>query len=306
MDTTTSTHQSTDLASILASAGVELKRIGEREITGKCPVHIRTVGREDRSPSWSINAHSGLWICFSCGARGTLSSLLSELLGSTDSISIQKYLINSRYSTLTQPKREVEEVVVDIDTFFEFERVSSTKCSAKNLDPDQVFTYGVRWNPANKSWCLPIISPMGKLMGWQEKKFGWVRNFPVGVKKSETLFGVERFRSRTAVLVESPLDIVRFASSFSSPQALATFGAHVSKRQLSLLVHLADNIIVAMDNDEAGVEASKRIYRDLPRPRKSLKWWNYKGTRAKDIGDMSDEEVEKGLRTATIIPPWIA
>lgn len=303
---TTSIHQSTDLASILQSAGVELKRIGEREITGKCPVHIRTVGREDRSPSWSINANTGLWICFSCGARGTLSSLLGELLGTIDSISVQKFLINNRFENLgNRSSDEPAQPVVSTDTFFGFQRVSNTKCNYKNLDPDLVFTYGVRWNTEHKSWCIPIISSMGQLMGWQEKKTDWVRNYPIGVKKAETLFGIERFKCRTAVLVESPLDVVRLASVFTVPQGLAAFGAYVSNRQMSLLTHVADSVVIAMDNDEAGMEANKRLYKNLPHTRKSIKWWNYAGVSAKDIGDMTDDEIERGLMTATVVPPWI-
>jgi hypothetical protein len=37
-----------------------------------------------------------------------------------------------------------------------------------------------------------------------------------------------------------------------------------------------------------------------------LYWWNYKNTDAKDIGDMTDVEIEVGLETAKIMPPWIA
>lgn len=305
---TTSTPHSTDLVDILQNAGVDVHRIGDREITGRCPVHRRVVGRDDRSPSWSINASTGLWICFSCGARGTLSSLLAELLGTQDSISVQKFLITSRFNNLTsksQDKKEVENVQ-EVSSFFEFSRVSDTKCLYKNLDPELVFRYGVRWNAKNKSWCLPIISPMGRLEGWQEKKTGWVRNYPIGVKKSQTLFGIERFTCRTAILVESPLDIIRFASVYTKPQALASFGASVSKEQLSLLTHVADRVIIAMDNDEAGIESSKRIYKFLPPPRNGIRWWNYKGMDAKDIGDMTDDEIVRGFETATVIPPWVA
>ena len=87
--TTTSTPHSTNLAQVLESLGVEVKRVGDKEITGKCPVHIRTVGKPDNSPSWSMNATTGLWICFSCGARGSLSSLLYELSGGDSGIETQ-------------------------------------------------------------------------------------------------------------------------------------------------------------------------------------------------------------------------
>jgi Toprim-like/CHC2 zinc finger len=301
----TSTHPSTDIAAILETAGVDISRIGEREITGKCPVHIRTVGREDRSPSWSINASTGLWICFSCGARGTLSSLLHELIGDR-AISAQQFLINSGLDRLNNPvTKEHHEPIVDRDAFFRFERVSDRRCVAKNLDPDLVHKFGVRWNPTNKSWAIPIISSMGQLQGWQEKKPGWVRNFPVGIKKGHTLFGIERFTGKTAVLVESPLDIIRFASVFSSPRALASFGAHVTFEQMNLLLHVADRVVIAMDNDEAGIESSKKLYKIMSSPRKGLKWWNYGDSSAKDIGDMTDEEIEFGLSNATVVPPWV-
>lgn len=302
----TSTHLSTDIAHVLQTVGVELIRIGDREITGRCPVHIRTVGREDRSPSWSISATTGLWICFSCGARGTLSSLLRELAGD-ESISAQQFLVNAGMQRLTAGDAPADApAVVDRDAFFTFERVTNRRCAARNLDPDLVHRFGVRWNPAHKSWAIPIISPLGQLQGWQEKKPGWVRNYPVGVKKGQTLFGVERVRSRTVVLVESPLDVVRFAGVYNKPNAVASFGATVSFEQCRLLTHIADRLVIAMDNDEAGRESSKYLYKVLDTPRRGIRWWNYAGTDAKDIGDMTDEEIERGLSTATVVPPWVS
>lgn len=301
-----STHHSTDLASVLQIAGVELTRVTEREITGRCPVHVRTVGREDKSPSWSMNSSSGLWICFSCGARGTLSALLREMSGD-DSISAQQFLINAGMQRLTASSDGVEDipVLVDRDAFFQFERVSNRRCEGRNLHPEIVHRFGVRWNPRNKSWAIPIISPLGQLQGWQEKKPGWVRNFPVGVKKGQTLFGVERVRSSTIILVESPLDVVRFAGVFDKPNAVASFGATVSSEQIRLLTHVADRVVVAMDNDEAGAAASKYIYKAMDTPRRGVRWWNYNGCSAKDIGEMTDDEIERGLATATVIPPWV-
>lgn len=300
-----STPRSTDLVGVLRSAGVDVLRVGESEVTGKCPVHIKVVGREDRSPSWSMNTESGLWICFSCGARGTLSSLLYELTG-TAGVSAQQHLIEAGVRRLTTPQTRYDNpTYVDEDAFFKFERVSDSKCFSRNLDPDLVFRYGVRWNRQNKSWVIPILSITGKILGWQEKKPGWFRNFPVGVKKGDTLFGVERFSGRTAVIVESPLDVVRFASVYSKPMALATFGAQVTRRQLELLLHVADTVVVAMDNDDAGIASSMNIYKSIGTPRRGLRWWNYQNTDAKDIGEMSDDQIETGYLTASIVPPWV-
>jgi len=295
-----------DLGDVLKTAGVDVLRVSDREITGRCPVHERVTGHIDNSPSWSMNSSTGLWLCFSCGARGTLSMLLSELSGEAG-ISAQQFLITAGMQRLTSLDASTYQIPQKLDTeaFFKFERVSDSRCLLKNLDPDVIYRYGVRWNPANKSWCIPIISNMGTLMGWQEKRSGWVRNFPVGIEKSKTLFGVERFRSKTSVLVESPLDVIRFAMVFSKPQAVASFGAQVSKSQMDLLLHMSDTIVIAMDNDEAGIESSKRLYKNLGTPRNGIKWWNYSTTSAKDIGDMTDDEIETGLLTSTVVPPWI-
>ena len=303
--TTTSTHHSINLAQVLESVGVEIKRVGDREITGKCPVHIRTVGRPDNSPSWNMNAITGLWICFSCGARGSLSSLLYELTGDSDSLGIQKMLVESSFEALKAPKSQQEEVYVDRDAFFGFARVPEALCESRNLDPELTHKHGVRWNKDRRAWAIPIMSPTGKLEGWQEKRLGSVLNYPNGVKKSKTLFGVERFKSKVAVLVESPLDVVRFAAVGVDAQALGTFGAYVSDEQLRLTLYVADKIVVAMDNDDAGIASSKKIYKAIGTPRAGLLWWNYSGSSCKDIGDMEDEEIKVGLDTATVLPPWI-
>lgn len=297
---------STDIAGVLSDLGVDIKKIGDQEITGRCPVHLRVTGREDRNPSWSINASSGLWICFSCGARGTLSMLVDELSnGEIDSVGVQRLLIDHGMNRLLSDNKQSDDTFFDTSEFFTFTRVPYKKCISKNLDEDILSTYGVRWNTTKKAWAIPIFHTTGLLLGWQEKKVGYVRNYPVGIKKGSTLFGAERFRSKTAVLVESPLDVIRFAGVFSVPQALASFGAHVSTQQLRLLINLADRVVIAMDNDSAGIEASKNIYGRITTPRKGLYWWNYGKSDAKDIGEMTDEQIERGLNTATVVPPWI-
>ncbi len=305
MATVSETHL-TDLASVLKSIGVDVRRADGREISGRCPVHRRVTGREDGSPSWSMNAQTGLWICFSCGARGTLSMLVSELTGEPDAImAVHHFLIDRNLERLTTGV-EVTEKKPEIDwvSFSKFVLPPESALSKRGLDPDQVLMHGVRWDNMNKAWVIPIVNHFGDLQGWQTKAPGWVRNFPVGVKKSDSLFGIERFMGGTAVLVESPLDVVRFASVFEKPQALATFGAAVSDKQLALLSTVADRVVIAMDNDEAGIRSSKSLFNRLPHFRRGTLWWNYSGTSAKDIGDMTASEMAHGLASASRVLPW--
>lgn len=305
--TITMTTGTTDLASVLTELGVDIKRAGDKEISGCCPVHLSRTGHVDRSPSWSMNAENGLWICYSCGARGTLTSLLSELTGDDKSIvDVHMFLIQSGLNRMmSSPEKVEEEPDIDWRAYSKFGPVPDLYLYNRDLSREATHHYGVRWDVRNKAWIIPIVSASGELLGWQTKKVDWVRNYPIGVKKSHTLFGVERFTNKPAVLVESPLDVVRLATVCKDVQGLATFGAYVSSEQLKLLSAVASKVIVAMDNDEAGIKASKSLYKALPRFKDGVLWLDYKNTNAKDIGDMKSDEILNAVQNATAIPSWV-
>lgn len=296
----------TSIVSVLTSLGVDIRRVGEKEISGCCPVHLKTTGRVDNSPSWSMNAETGAWICHSCGARGSLYGLLSELSGDLSSIwDIKLKLVETGINSLSAEK-EVHEEKIDWISYNKFSDVPEHLLASRNLDRTISRKFGIKWNTDKKAWVIPIVSPDGELNGWQEKKKDWVRNYPVGVKKSESLFGIERFSGGTAVLLESPLDVVRLATVTTAVQGLATFGAHVSKTQLQLLSNVATGLIVAMDNDSAGRDSSKRIWDSSMRFRDGVLWLDYSHTTAKDIGDMTDSEIMKAVENATVLPSWLS
>ena len=296
----------TDLSSVLTELGVDVRRVGEREISGCCPVHLKTTGHIDRSPSWSMNATTGAWICYSCGAKGSLYSLVSELTGDYKSIwEVHSFLIESGLNRLNEVEREEPQPDIDWITFNKFSDVPERLLERRNIDPSVARRFGIKWNPDNKSWVIPIVSAEGELSGWQEKKKDWVRNYPIGVKKSESLFGVERVKSKVAVLVESPLDVVRLAGVTDEVSGLATFGAYVSKQQIHLANDLADTLIVAMDNDSAGIESAMRLWKTLPRFKGGVKWLRYSHTDVKDLGDMTDSQILIAVREAQVLPWWM-
>lgn len=292
----------TDLADFLMSIGVDVRRAGQ-EISGRCPVHLSRTGKEDNSPSWSMNADSGLWLCYSCGARGTLPQLIMELTGKDD-FSVTQMLMNNSVERLQMPKWEkVPEV--DHHMYLHYGNVPTQYLSARNISEESARSYGIRWNDKNNSWIIPIVSPEGVLVGWQEKAKDFVRNHPRGLKMRNTLFGIEKTVHKTIILVESPLDVVRFASSFDGMNCLATFGASITKEQLQLAYSVADKLIVAMDNDKAGIDSAKNIFKDMPLLKGGVYWLKYKHTSAKDIGEMSDSELEEAVVNSSVIPWWL-
>lgn len=294
----------TSLVDVLLSVGVEVTNVGEREIGGRCPVHIARTGKADGSPSWSMNASTGAWICFSCGARGSLMGLVQDLTGS-DQPAYDYYatVATIGLERLTMPQVTYKQEA-DVVQYSKFDDIPEEELHKRHLTAEACKVHAVRWDTKNDCWVLPLFTRDRNLLGWQSKKSGWVRNFPVGVKKSETLFGIERFKGGTAILLESPLDVVRLTSVGSEVQGLASFGAAISDTQINMLEQYADRLIVAMDNDEAGIKASQKLFSSLPRFRKGVLWLNYDGTDVKDIGDMTNEQIAHAISTASAIPKW--
>jgi DNA primase len=125
------------------------------------------------------------------------------------------------------------------------------------------------------------------------------------VKKSDTLFGLDKVSQKVVMVVESPLDVARVDTVVDGVNAVATFGAHVSKTQIRLLSEHADGLIIAMDNDDAGIESAIRITKQLPSFRYGVKYIHYAHTNAKDIGEMTQDETITAIKKASVLPWWI-
>jgi hypothetical protein len=292
----------TDLAGVLTSLGVEVKRQSNDEINARCPVHHKVKGRESGGYTWYMNAETGLWLCYTCGARGNLSMLLSEMTDDPAALwDVQNFVITQGLRRLEKEEAVYDDhVEVDWNTYSQFAPLPSRMLELRNLDADVAKRYGVRWDKEKKAIIVPILSPLGELRGWQAKKSGWVRNLPEGVQKHTTLFGIERAHAPTAILVESPLDVVRFHSVYEGLDysCVSSFGANISKEQGRLLAKF-DIVVLALDNDEAGRAETKRIVKqDLIDTRR--RYWQYSDKDPKDIGEMTDAQIIKGLRNVSV------
>ena len=305
----------TDLVSSLSDLGVDIHRVSGDEINGRCPVHRRYKGRESTRNSWYLNVDTGLWHCFTCGARGNLSMLLAELAADPSELwHIQRDMIANGLDRFSRRDEEEEwEPTPEIDwiSYRQFKDLPERMRDVRQLSQEACKRFGIRWDTERKALIQPFISPVGELMGWQAKKAGgWFENTPTGIHKSSTLFGIERAFHPTGLLLESPLDVVRWHSVMDDKpvSAVASFGASVSDEQIELLDELFDTIILAMDNDDAGLNETKRLSNKGKVPTRmsngKLRYWNYAGTDAKDIGDMTDDEIRDGYERITRLPPF--
>ena len=287
----------------LETLGLKIVSVRNSEIQLHCPAHKERTGKEDNNPSFWINGDSGLFICFSCQWKGGLSTLVKYLGGSIDvgDIDVAVSRLTARIKQIIagdKPKQE-ERVPIHESMLQAFQPVPADVCKSRGLLPEKVEEYGVKWNPLQQNWIIPMRDPItNKLMGWQEKghKSRYFKN-SLNVKKSEVLFGYQNYRGGDMIVVESPLDVIRLAS-VGITGGVATYGCAVSATQWSI-IRGAERPVFAMDNDDAGrkctLDLKDRAYEiGLP-----CWFFNYNNTDRKDIGGMSKAEIVWGLEFAT-------
>lgn len=282
------------------------------EYYARCPWHKedeRGRVQVDHEPSWSINHDTGEHNCFSCGFAGTPVYLAFKMLDLEWDQAVEwanKYK-DSLAAILAMDPWEgnrpalTQRLPINNARLQSYPRPTPEALERRHVTAEACLAYDVHWDAKKEAWILPIRSPEDDhaLWGWQMKGEGTrlFRNYPFGVEKSETLFGVDVVKpTDTIVVVESPLDAVRLYS-LGIP-AVSTYGAGISDIQFNLMMGYA-GLIAAMDNprvDDSGAKASLKFLefsRRIP-----LRFFNYGDSDAKDVGDMDEEQILFGIENA--------
>lgn len=150
---------------------------------------------------------------------------------------------------------------------------------------------------------VPVHSPDGMAIGIvgrsiEGKSFKNSTNLP----KSKTLFNIHRAKKigDQIIIVESSFDAIRVHQA-GFPNVVATLGGFLSTEQQSLLNRYFNKIIIMTDADLAGRELGASISNKLRM--KDILWASYSYGKiyphdAKDVGDMTDEEIKACIKNA--------
>jgi len=287
---------------LLEHIGVEDIRSLGVEVRGRCPMHEKRTGeREHRPDHWSINRRTGAHHCFSCEYSGSLTRLIMDVaqtnLWDAHRL-IREFDVN--LSDDEAPWAPPVGMVIE-SRLAEFGPVPPRALERRRLTPEVCDRYQLRWDYEEAAWVIPIFSPSGEKWGWQTKGTE-IRNHPPGIKKGRTLFGLDMLRSDQAVLVESPLDVA-YLDTLDVP-AVAGFGCQISAMQMKLLVERCDSLVLALDDDRAGIAETRRLLREQWHHRIPMTVFNYQGLDGKDPGELSPLEVRKGLSAAVLASFW--
>jgi len=290
---------------LLEHIGIEdIRPLGE-EIQGRCPLHEKRTGERERRPDhWSINRRSGSHHCFSCEYSGSLTRLIMDMtkVGIWEAHQlIRRFDVDLSHDIDEAPWEPPIGLVVE-SHLADYGPVPPRAAGRRRLTTESLDRFQIRWDYDDAAWVIPILSPTGDKWGWQTKGGDGIRNHPPGIRKGRTLFGLNCLSSGRALLVESPLDVV-FLDALEVP-AVAAFGCQVSDRQMKLLIERLDTLVLALDNDKAGVRETRRLLEEKWHHRIPLSVFNYAGMRGKDPGELTPPEVLKGIDTAVLASFW--
>lgn len=294
-----------EMERLLDTLGVEYVSSYGDEIRGYCPAHKARTGKDDRNPSWYINAETGAHICFSCQFKGSTVSLISNIKGidfdeAREWLSEGGELMEMFERATNKPKEVFEEVIyISEASLAAFTTPPEYALKARGISLQACEKHQILWDRRRELWIIPQRElATGKLLGWQEKGFSsrYFKNYPAGIKKSECLFGYQQYSGGDMIVVESPLDVVRL-ESIGISGAVAVYGSQVSDVQLTHIRN-ADRIIFAMDSDQAGVAASNKLLKATQYLNFEAWFFNYDHTDMKDVGGMSKNEVLQGINSA--------
>ena len=286
-----------DLRSLLENAGITPTRESSKEISAHCPHHFGGT-QVDVHPSWSINKHSYAHFCFSCGYRGTVTSLLVDLTGSSpenlEATLNRDSFLRKMAPVREEPERYVGPILTEWAIRNRLTDVPQRLLAFRHLRREAVDALEVRWSADTRQWVIPLRDEAGTLKGAQWRQKGVVFTLPEGMAKSTLLFGfLQTCEHDHVTLVESPLDAVRLFG-LGIP-AVSSLGSWVSRDQIRLLARNFARVFVGLDNDKAGDAACRVVFPLLRKAGCVPIRWNYAdltdedGKTAKDLGDVATD-----------------
>lgn len=275
---------------LLDFLGVDIATESKINYSCSCPFHS-----PDADPSFSIHREHGAWLCRAgCGSSKDPIVLIQRIRNCSypdaklileefcDPQSETTTLLTKKldaFTTVTDDHKLIPQVELP-SSFFSF--AAGYKDSQQlgpyfnyiqtRLSEDSIYNFNIGYCHTGRYWGRIIIpiKMFGKNVGFLarsihkevDKRYLNATN----VLYSNLLFNYDEAMfdgdAREIYLCESAFDAMTLYS-YEIP-AIATFGAHVSSRQMELLIAKKPiDVVICFHNDNAGNEEANRLYRSL-------------------------------------------
>lgn len=267
---------------VLKHYGVNWLHKSGDELRGRCPIHH---GAGERT--FHANVAKNGFKCFSCGAKGNVLDLVAAMEKCTARDAALKladwFGVGESAPAAAPNTRTVVPPSSDNATAAEACETASINrplgFALKGIDPAHPYiksreineqtanVFGLGFFPGRGSMqgrvVIPIHNQAGELVAYagrtidgSEPKY----KLPTGFHKSLELFNVHRAkeRGRQVIVTEGFFDTIKVHQA-GYPCVVALMGCSLSEEQERLLVENFDHVLVLLDGDEAGRQASREI-----------------------------------------------
>jgi DNA primase len=243
-----------DLAKKLELRKVKIRGV---EIHASCPFPERHEKGTDKTPSFSININKGVYNCFSCGSRGTIEELISQI----KKVSINEALIIleeygfSKLDRELQKKEEVNErpEVLPEGLLLYYDRLDDDFAEIYRGEVDEI-----------ECLIYPVRRYDGKLVGALARSIeGRWHKAMWNIQKKLYLYGEDMVQhEEPIVIVEGPRDAIALRKS-GIQNVVALMGVALSKEQTEKLLSLSSKFVVWLDKDSSGAKGMISIRKSM-------------------------------------------
>lgn len=286
------------LAAELGIAGF----IRGNELYARCPFH------DDRMPSFLVNINTGLWICHRGCGQGDFPHLIMQIQGTTYQDALGWMLQRERKVSTERIHADLQKQLQPEPAYIQFERgwLEHYQSLKADIMPQWFLDRGFTWETI-QHWgmCYDPLDAVVIPVVWGDEIVGTVtrfaklepkyRNSP-GLERSKLLFGQIYPAQSLIILVEGILDAIWcWQNGFS---AYSLLGTALSAEQIDILrAGRFGEVVLGLDNDEAGREATAKITEQLTRagwllPQIKLIDWP---EGAKDAQDCNPEQLKQAF-----------
>lgn len=269
-------------------------------ITARCPIHRKADGSMEKTPSFTLSLSTGLWHCFSCKEGGGLRSLLVALGVSQHTLSttyaaliqeangnISEYKGNRSKTYILRPT--VVDSTIDERILGHFDKCP-VKLVEEGFEEETLRRFEVGFDEIHFRITFPIRDEHGTLFGISGRTV--INEFPrykvydkeyvvygyphqQHVKKGNLLWNLHNVymnlyssrKPQDLYLVEG-FKACMWLWQSGIKNVVALLGSSLTEYQEELLVRTGSDIILMLDNDDAGKRGTSIVGEKLSKKTK--------------------------------------
>lgn len=249
---------------------------------------VRCLYHDDSNASMQFNIETGLWVCFGCGAKGSIKKLERELGLRVIEDQIDVADLIKRLDEISHPDfgKSTDLPTISENNLLKY-KFPTKYWLGRGFTQEVIDIFDLGYDPLGNIATIPFRDVHGNLQGvikrYLDPDVELKYKYPKGFKRSLHMFGswfvAEDQEITTVALVEGSLDAIKCWQA--GVPAMAVYGSSVSKTQIKLLRRLGiTNIVLFFDDDDAGDKARMRssgikVHSSKDRKGKTYKYAEY-------------------------------